>query len=129
MPAAETQQSVRQTAGGALQQTLQPIRRWGCGLCTGGAGSFIRCHLGAGGSFPAALQSNKHDDVVLSFSGSPGLHTRIHQLNNTQYIHVIHTVHTAYKHTVYIHTEYTQFTSQITEIKCSILQKKFSHVI
>ena len=38
-------------------------------------------HLGAGCSFPAALQTDKHDDVVFSFGWSPCLHTRVHELH------------------------------------------------
>lgn len=43
------------------------------------------CHLGAGCGFSAALQTHKHDDVVLSLGGGPSLHARVHQLqhNNT----------------------------------------------
>ena len=51
-------------------------------------------YLGAGGGFPAALQSDKHDDVVLPFGWSPGLHTRVHQLHTHKHTHT-HTRHIA----------------------------------
>lgn len=41
-------------------------------------------YLGAGGGFAAALETHKHDDVVLSFRRSPGFDSGIHQLQNQQ---------------------------------------------
>lgn len=52
----------------------------------------LKLYLGAGCGFAAALQTHKHDDVVLSLSGSPGLHTGVHQLqHNNTHQHQQHT--------------------------------------
>lgn len=47
-------------------------------------------HLGAGGRFPAALKTDEHDDVVLSFGGGPGLHAWVNQLEQRSHVNETH---------------------------------------
>lgn len=70
----DTQQSVRVQVHNRSNHNAVSTRRW---LCQ------VHCHLGAGCGFPTALQTNKHDDVVLALGGGPGLHTGVHKLKQS----------------------------------------------
>ena len=45
-------------------------------------------HLGTCCGFAAALKTDKHDDVILSFDRLPCLHTRINQLQTVAITHL-----------------------------------------
>lgn len=59
-------------------------------MCTKGTGH----HLRAGCGFATALQTNKHNNIVLSFGGGPGLHPRVHQLEQATHVSICTTTST-----------------------------------